>query len=370
MAEDLRISVIIPVYNVENYIEKCIQSVCGQTYKNLEIILVDDCSKDRGGEICDDYAKKDTRIKVIHQPKNMGLSLARNTGIAQASGEYYMFIDGDDWIKETLCEQAISALNDNKKDVDTVHWGYYCVDEAGEILTEVNPILYPQEKILPPEIFDKFINVLAVSLDDLHSWLLGSESYYEAIHSKKQMATVWRYLFSAKVIKDNKILFSQQASQRGQDIVFMMYYLQRCRGIVNLSGKYYYYLQRAGSQMKKGSTVQKSIRLIEAMEKSVQFAPEEKQEELRSKWQGQRILVVMNTARRLAADSRFWKGYQEFHQFASHPINKAAVKKLPLKGATIKYKIAIGMIKYHLYFLFYCCIFGMKLLHIDMAPMD
>lgn len=369
MAEDLRISVIIPVYNVGDYIEKCIQSVCGQTYKNLEIILVDDCSKDSGGLICDDYAKKDARIKVIHQAENAGPATARNIGMAQATGDYYLFIDGDDRIEGTLCEQAISVLRNREKDADTVHWGYCCIDEAGKTLTEENPILYPQEKILQPEIFDKFINTFTVSLDDLHGWLSGSESYYEAIHSKKQMATVWRYLFSAKVVKDNNILFPQQVD-RGEDIVFLLCYLQRCKGIVNLFGKYYYYLQRSDSLMKKGSTVQKQISLIEAMEKTVEFAPKGKQDELRRKWQGQRILVVMNTARRLAADSGFWQGYREFRKSAGHPINKAAVEKLQLKGVSTKYKIAIGMIKYHLYFLFYCCIFGMKMLHIDMAPMD
>lgn len=369
MKDNLKISVIIPVYNVERYIEKCIQSVCGQTYKNLELILVDDCSEDRGGEICEEYAQRDARIKVIHQPSNRGISLARNAGMALATGEYYMFVDSDDWIEETLCEQAISALRNSDKNVDTVHWGYCCVDEEERILTEVEPILYPQEKILQTEIFDEFISTLTVSLNDLSNWLLGSESYYEAIHSKKQMASVWRYLFSTKVIKDNNILFSSQVT-RGQDIVFMMYYLQRCRGIVNLSGKYYYYLQRPDSEMRGRRTVQKSINLIEAMEQTLRFTPEEKKEMLRSKWQGQRILVVMNTARREAAGNHFWNGYREFHKYASHPINKAAVKKLQLKGITAKYKIAIGMLKYHLYFLFYFCIYLMKRLHIDMAPMD
>lgn len=369
MKEDIRISVIIPVYHVEDYIEKCIQSVCGQTYKNLEIILVDDHSKDRSGDICDDYAKRDSRIKVIHQPANGGPALARNTGMAQAIGEYYLFIDGDDRIDETLCERAIGALRGNGKDADTVHWGYCCVDEEGKMLTEEDPVLYPKEKILQPEIFDQFINAFTVSLDDLQNWLSGSESYYEAIHKKKQMATVWRYLFSAKVIRENHISFPQQVD-RGEDIVFLLYYLQKSRGIVNLPGKYYYYLQRSDSLMKKGSTVQKQINLIEAMEETVRFTPKEKQEELRRKWQGQRILVVMNTARRQAADNPFWKGYREFCKSAGHPINKAAVKKLSLRGITIKYKVAIGMIKYHLYFLFYFCIYGMKKFHIDMAPME
>lgn len=122
--------------------------------------------------------------------------------------------------------------------------------------------------------------------------------------------------------------------------------------------------------MKKGGTSQRSIDLIEAMEEIVQFVPKEKQDVLRSKWQGQRILVVMNAARRHAADASFWKGYREFHKLAVHPVNKEAVKKFMLKGVTIKYRIAIGMIKYHFYFLFYLCIYVMKKLNIDMAPME
>lgn len=369
MKDDIKISVIIPVYHIENYLEKCIKSICQQTYKNIEIILVDDCSDDRSGIICDEYAKKDKRIKVVHQSKNGGPSLARNTGMAQAEGEYYLFVDGDDWIEETLCEQAVSVLKRRENDVDTVHWGYCCVNEEGEELSEEYPVLYPKEIISQTDIFNEFLDTFTVSLEDLQKWLLGNESYYEAIHCKKQMATVWRYLFSAKIIKNNHITFPQQVD-RGEDIVFLLCYLQKCKGIVNLSGKCYYYLQRSNSLMKELSTVQKQINLIEAMERTLQFTSEENKEIMRNKWQGQRILVVMNTARREAANNHFWIGYREFYNYASHPINKAAVKKLSLRGITIKYRIAIGMIKNHLFLLFYFCIYIMKKLHIDMAPME
>lgn len=222
--KDIKISVIIPVYNVENYIEKCIKSVCGQTYNNLEIILVDDCSKDRSGDICEEYAKDDARIKVIHQSENKGPALARNIGMEQAMGEYYMFVDSDDWIDENICEQAIGVLRNSGKDINTVHWGFCLVDEEGKTLAEEYPVLYPKSEILPSEIFDSFINTFTVSLDDLQNWLSGNESYYDAIHSKKQMGTVCRYLFSATVIKDNHISFPRQVD-RGEDIVFLMHYL-------------------------------------------------------------------------------------------------------------------------------------------------
>ena len=102
MAEPL-ISVIIPVYNVEKYLEKCINSVIGQTYKNIEIIIVDDGSTDKSGLICDFFAGKDTRIVVIHKV-NGGLSSARNAGLDIAKGDYIGFVDSDDWIEPDMYE--------------------------------------------------------------------------------------------------------------------------------------------------------------------------------------------------------------------------------------------------------------------------
>lgn len=95
------ISVIVPVYGVEKYIEHCVNSIVHQTYRNLEIILVDDGSPDNCGGICDDFARKDSRIKVIHK-KNGGLSDARNEGLKVANGDLLAFVDSDDWIDLTL----------------------------------------------------------------------------------------------------------------------------------------------------------------------------------------------------------------------------------------------------------------------------
>ena len=98
MEKDL-ISIIIPVYNVEKYLKECVDSVRKQTYKNLEIILIDDGSKDNSGKLCDELAKEDNRIKVIHK-ENGGLSDARNVGIENATGEYIQFIDSDDFVEK------------------------------------------------------------------------------------------------------------------------------------------------------------------------------------------------------------------------------------------------------------------------------
>ena len=106
------ISVIIPVYNVEKYLDRCIESVVNQTYRNLEIILVDDGSPDRCPQICDDWSTKDPRIRVIHKA-NGGLSSARNTGLQNSNGEYLYFIDSDDWIELDMLQSLYDACSHN-----------------------------------------------------------------------------------------------------------------------------------------------------------------------------------------------------------------------------------------------------------------
>lgn len=110
------ISIIVPVYNVEKYIKTCIESIINQTYKDLEIILVDDGSTDSSGEICDQYAKRDTRIDVIHK-ENEGLVNARKTGLAAASGEYIGFVDSDDWVEPDMYETLLEDCMENDADV-------------------------------------------------------------------------------------------------------------------------------------------------------------------------------------------------------------------------------------------------------------
>lgn len=111
-----KVSVIVPVYGVEQYISQCIESLIAQTYKNIEIILVDDGSKDRSGEICDEYAKKDSRIVVYHK-KNGGLTSARNYGFDRASGGWIMHVDGDDWIEHDAVERLLDEANKTKADI-------------------------------------------------------------------------------------------------------------------------------------------------------------------------------------------------------------------------------------------------------------
>ena len=133
MEKDL-ISVIIPVYKVEKFLEKCVNSVLEQTYKNLEIILVDDGSPDGCPALCDELAKKDKRIKVIHK-KNGGVSSARNAALDEAKGKYVCFVDSDDYIEPTYAEDLHKAITEN--DVQMAVCDTYDVYNTSK--TQINP---------------------------------------------------------------------------------------------------------------------------------------------------------------------------------------------------------------------------------------
>ena len=110
-----KISVIIPVYNVEKYLSRCLDSVCSQTFNDIEIICINDCSPDNSAEILQEYAEKDKRIRIINKEKNGGLSAARNSGFAVATGEYIYFLDSDDWIELDFLEKMYFAITSQKQ---------------------------------------------------------------------------------------------------------------------------------------------------------------------------------------------------------------------------------------------------------------
>lgn len=140
--ENQLVSIIVPIYKVEKYLEDCLASLVNQTYQNLEIILVDDKSPDRCGMICEEYAKRDPRIKVVHRSRNGGLAAARNSGIDAAEGEYLFFVDSDDWI----AEDTIACLMENMAFYDADCCAGACVTVLEQ---EDGSLAYQERKHLP-----------------------------------------------------------------------------------------------------------------------------------------------------------------------------------------------------------------------------
>ena len=142
------ISVIIPVYNVEKYLHRCLDSVIAQTYQNLEIICVDDGSIDESGRICDQYAVRDARIKVIHQ-ENQGLSAARNRGLDAAEGEYIAFVDSDDYILEDMYKKMLDKLLNYNVDLCVCQWQYEFSDGRQVVKKKnIDPTIYGRKASL------------------------------------------------------------------------------------------------------------------------------------------------------------------------------------------------------------------------------
>lgn len=152
------VTIIIPVYNVEKYLDCCIESVVSQSYKNLEIVLVDDKSPDSCPQKCDSWSLKDNRIKVLHKEINQGLGEARNSGLEIASGKYILFLDSDDYIEKNAINLLVETAE--KEDADIVGSGEYGVKESGELIVNALPIQYKIYR--DSEIFDEFLpNIIA-----------------------------------------------------------------------------------------------------------------------------------------------------------------------------------------------------------------
>lgn len=222
----MKVSIIVPIYNVEKYIHKCINSLINQTYKNLEIILVDDGSPDNCGYICDEYARRDSRIKVIHK-KNGGLSNARNKGVEIATGDYVMYLDSDDYLELTACEELNNIIQ--KTQADIVCFNLKKVNEDGK--TIITSGIYNQGNTKE----------------------LKEMTYQEAMIDNLYRRNI-RYEAGSKIYKREiveKVQFPE--GMLAEDFATFYKFLYKANKIIFYSRCLYNYVQRNGSIMKEKS---------------------------------------------------------------------------------------------------------------------
>lgn len=198
-----KVSIIIPVYNVENYLEKALESVCVQTLKDIEIICINDCSTDNSIKILKKYKAQDERIKIIHLKQKHNPGFARNLGISNAKGDYLMFLDSDDWLAKNACEIAYNHINNSKADVSSFNY-YIYYEKIGKI-----------------------------KLKDCENKSL----FFAGI--------VWKNIYNTSFIKNNNILFGNV--HVGEDNIFYIKSIMLANSITFINKPLYYYRKRANA---------------------------------------------------------------------------------------------------------------------------
>lgn len=242
-----KISVIIPVYNVEKYLPQCLESVCGQTYRELEIILVDDGSADRSGEICDEWSRKDPRIKVIHK-KNGGVSSARNEGLKAASGTLIGFVDSDDWLEPGMYETLLKALGDS----DMACCGY---------------IDYPLDSM-----------TVSVKRGVSHSGTCGVLQAALYIYEKNGCFTsVWNKLYCRSALMDSGTFIKMDTSfSWGEDEVWLARVLENCRKVSFVPEALYHWRPTEISATRNNCVTGRQMTLLKAKEQAMKILPQER----------------------------------------------------------------------------------------------
>jgi len=235
-----KVSIIVPIYNVEKYLRKCIESILNQTYKNIELILINDGSPDNSADICVEYSKRDKRIKFISQD-NSGVSIARNTGIKEATGDYILFIDSDDYIEKYTIETLVNSVEDK----DMIVCSYY------------------KEKEEKPK----------KEMPVTQKYLVSKKNMLQQIHTNKAIyGYIWNKLYKKSIIDKYNIEFRSNIAIC-EDLLFNIEYLDKAdTDIVITNEKLYHYIMRGNSavnakNINKKLTALASYQIIEELYK-------------------------------------------------------------------------------------------------------
>ena len=216
-----KISVIVPVYNVEQYLSKCIESILSQTFTDFELLLINDGTPDQSGVICDEYAKKDARIRVFHT-KNKGVSSARNLGLDEALGEWVAFVDSDDSVEERYLADLYAGILKDK--IGFIMQGFSLCDETGKVFHLIS--------------FDKAL------VEHKHFDLIITQ------HNAIKYGHVCSKLYQLATIRNNNLYFDIQI-HRAEDLIFMLEYIQYCDYIYFIQGSNYNYLRAERDTLSK-----------------------------------------------------------------------------------------------------------------------
>lgn len=249
-----KVSVIVPVYNAIEFFPKCLNSICNQTYRELEIICVDDGSTDGAGQVADEFAQKDFRIKVIHKA-NGGESSARNAGLKIASGEYIAFCDCDDWLDEEMYKTLVQTMESEETDMVASSW-----------YREINTLQQEIKNQLP-------VSESTFGRNDLLRYLYMRDSY-------RGFAYMWNKLYRREILYDKRgnMIFFDETLRLGGDVLYLAEIALNAKRVKYIDRAFYHYCQREKSGCHT-KDVNKLRDWIKAYEKVIKKFEDEKIED-------------------------------------------------------------------------------------------
>lgn len=341
MNDTPKISIIIPAYNAESTVDMCVRSLINQTYKNLDIILVNDCSTDSTPALCDRLASQYKNVRAVHLPINSGLSQARNAGIEIAAGEWLAFVDSDDWVEPETYQTAIEYAQ--KHSAKHIIWSY--VSEYNQVLKEKH--IYGSDVIFEGEnANDIFYDTLGPTGERL--------AHPEFIHS---LSTVCCKLFSSETIKKHNLRFYDLEKIGAEDLHFSAQYINCIPGetSVYIDKCYYHYIKaNQGSLSTKHKPIYtQMVKTINyELETMVENRPDKEicMEALKNRCALALINIGLNE---VAATHGMHKTVRRLKEVLNDKKFRAAYKQLPLRYLPLKWKIFFGAAKLRLSFTVY-----------------
>ena len=336
-----KVSIIVPVYNAEKYIERSVSSLRNQTLQDIEIILVDDSSKDSSLEICNKMAMEDSRIKVIHK-ENEGAGKARNAALEIATGEYIGFMDSDDYVEkemfETLCNKA-EKYNSDLVMSGVLHVGGNMFSEEGKV-----------------ERKDYFKSDTHFETEDelkkLRMGIVGATPEDE--DDSKYGMSIWKNLFRRKIIEENKITFESEREMLSEDSLFMIDYISRIKKATGINEAFYNYYRNEDSISKsyKKDRFEKSLVFADEVEKRFKkdIAQEEYQLYIDRFWQAIcRVICSQEIMHSLDNNIKFADLKKRLKQVCTHSRTVIVLKTYPIAKLPFKQMVFAVAMKYRLY---------------------
>lgn len=329
-----KVSIIVPVYNVEKYLKRCMDSLLGQTLKDIEIVMVDDESPDNSPRLCEDYRAKYPNVKVVHK-KNGGLGYARNSGLEVCEGEYVAFIDSDDFVDVHMFEDLYNYAHNNKLDACFCGYNDYIDDQH---------IRKRQEK------YDNEVCDGRKAVDHVLMDMVGAEPSYHS--DVRILSSMWKGIYSLDTIRKNKLQFVSEREYIAEDIMFHIDFLPHASKVGFVPGCYYYYCDNGTSLTRsyRSDRFAKELFQYGAMEKRL-LAYGYKSAIFRDRLDRYLLLKI----RGCIAQQYYYiskNGYRmmrtEARKIVSRPEVRAFCKRYPSSMLPIKHRLFFNLVRYKL----------------------